>query len=288
MALLERIISMQQSGMSDAQIIDVLKEEGISPKEISEALSQSKIKSAVSLPSTGGFEGMEPSIMTPMEAERVTVQATPSANFPSTASTPISETVLQMTPQTIQTPSTPFPPTAPAETYAPETYPPEAYYPPYPGTPIEAYPEAYPETYYAQALDVETVRDIARQEIEEALKKIKAQIDAIEKMKTEIRFELQTIENRLARVEGVIQEVQSSIIKKMGEYGEAISSISNEIKATQQSFSKMLVPIMESRKISLETKDKKIEEKPKTAVGAAVKNKKRTSKSTPSFEDYLR
>ena len=45
MAVLELLSQMKSKGMSTAQMIQSLKEQGFSPKEINEALSQSEIKS---------------------------------------------------------------------------------------------------------------------------------------------------------------------------------------------------------------------------------------------------
>jgi DNA-binding transcriptional MerR regulator len=61
MAALERVMELQQQGISDSEIIGRLRQEGISPREIDEALNQSKIKSAVSQSSMP--EGMEQSIV---------------------------------------------------------------------------------------------------------------------------------------------------------------------------------------------------------------------------------
>ena len=43
MAVLEQVMQMKQQGISDPEIIQYLKDSGISPKEITDALAQSKI-----------------------------------------------------------------------------------------------------------------------------------------------------------------------------------------------------------------------------------------------------
>ncbi len=48
MAYVDKVVQMQQQGMSDNDIIKTLKNEGISPKDISDSISQAKIKMAVS------------------------------------------------------------------------------------------------------------------------------------------------------------------------------------------------------------------------------------------------
>lgn len=51
--VLNRVMEMQQQGYSDDQISMILSEEGISPKEITDALSKSQIKAAVYQPEAG-------------------------------------------------------------------------------------------------------------------------------------------------------------------------------------------------------------------------------------------
>ena len=49
MAALEKAMQMKQQGATDVQIIESLKQDGVSPKEIEEAISQSKIKSIINM-----------------------------------------------------------------------------------------------------------------------------------------------------------------------------------------------------------------------------------------------
>jgi len=48
MIQMNKVVQMQQQGMSDSDIINALKNEGVSPKDISDSLAQAKIKMAVS------------------------------------------------------------------------------------------------------------------------------------------------------------------------------------------------------------------------------------------------
>ena len=56
MGTLEEIQQMQQSGMNEAEIISKLQEQGVPYRDISEALAQNRIKSAVE----GNFNGSAP------------------------------------------------------------------------------------------------------------------------------------------------------------------------------------------------------------------------------------
>jgi hypothetical protein len=255
MALLEKISSMKQQGLSDTQILNTLKEEGVSPREINEALSQVKIKSAIASPSESD---MQPSIM----------------------STQMQET---------QAPSQ-------QEQYNQQYSQDQGQY----AGGQEQYNQQYtqdPNQYYnQQPTDLETIRDIAKQETEEALKKIKSDIENLNKTKTDIKFEVQNLDNRLTRIEAIIQELQTAIIRKMGEYGEAVSGISQELRATQKSFSKVINPLLDQQR-NTSSQNEMVEEQPQTEEepkkDSKPKSQKKESQMTRnapsgSFEEYFR
>jgi hypothetical protein len=63
MATLDRIMQMQQQGISDIEISTQLQNEGVNPAEISDSLNQAKIKNAVSPPENGQQEQQAPTEM---------------------------------------------------------------------------------------------------------------------------------------------------------------------------------------------------------------------------------
>jgi hypothetical protein len=302
MALLERINSMKQQGLSETEIINTLKEEGNSPMDINDALSQSQIKAAIAEGSApagyeaSGMGGMQPSIMAGEESasmsipeERTAPVAMPQYSAPLPVTTPTQQI-------------------AAAQAYEQNQYPAESAYPSEAAY-AQGYPQEYgyaPEAaagYYPQVLDIETVRDISKQQVEEALGKMRGDLLSLAKMKTEMKFEMQDMENRLAKVESMMGEIQASIIRKIGEYGESISSISKEIKATQQSFSKVINPLMDrTRGVSKPrvSEEQEAEEEPEKEEQIAPKKQpaKKPEKKAPrssaesssgaTFEDYFR
>ena len=48
--ILDQMRSMKKQGLNESQIINILQDQGISPREINEAISQMNIKDAVSNP----------------------------------------------------------------------------------------------------------------------------------------------------------------------------------------------------------------------------------------------
>src|SRR3989339_266619 len=61
MGVLEQVMQMQSQGFQEQDIISQLQQQGVTPKEISDAFNQSQIKNAIS--SQGFEENMQPSIM---------------------------------------------------------------------------------------------------------------------------------------------------------------------------------------------------------------------------------
>ncbi len=80
MDTINRIIDLQKKGMQDNEIIGQLQNEGISPKEIRDAFSQARVKSAVYQEENfdemqgQNSQGMSPSIMQSQEPEQIQQQ----------------------------------------------------------------------------------------------------------------------------------------------------------------------------------------------------------------------
>lgn len=290
MAVLERINQMRQQGLSDTQISKTLEEEKFSPQQISEGLSQSQIKSAIEQPPTqtpnsmqpaAGAAGMQPSIAAQNPAAQ-TAQPVPeqAQAQPQASALPQMEQgkgYSQVYAQEAGAEAAAYPDQGqayPESQYQDQSYTDQSY---------GQYPQ---DTYYQQAMDSETVREIAKQAIEEELGKLKDQMQEVVKLKTDLKFQIENIDNRLKEIEATIQELQSAIIKKIGSYGDAISDISNELKATQDSFGKLVNPIVDAkRKTSIASSTKP---KPKSKKASSSKASRSPSTSGSGFEDYFR
>jgi DNA-binding transcriptional MerR regulator len=303
MVLLDRISNMRKQGMSEADIIRALQQEGISPKEIHETLSQSKIKTAINaeqadMSSGNQFNQPVPEPLSPETAgdapeSPIGPPTAPMTNTPPQQAknpetrTPEKVTVSkepgvskgQMMPSIMpsgeQTRSDfgnrqKAPPEfsrIPKDTGRPReipgsyqslttpTQPPQEYYPEEGGYDYQV-PDAgqdygyedYPEYQYGQASDVETINDIASQIVEEKNAELQMQISKFSKFRREMALEVERISERLKKVEGAFNDLQIAIISKMGDYGKDVKSIAKEMRASQDSFSKILDPLAENIK----------------------------------------
>ncbi|MBS3080664.1 hypothetical protein J4221_04285 [Candidatus Pacearchaeota archaeon] len=278
MSVIEQITKMKNQGMPTGQIIFSLKSQGYSPKEINEALSQSEIKSELTKypenfprptyknhpsdlqPSmdTRTLATQQPTQEEPQDQEETSREETSYLNVPQE---------FEQSPQTFEQPY-----------QTPEQLPPVSPYQEYQGYPEQQLTEPqdqqeysqqyYPEYTSPQTIDFEAVSDLTNQIIEEKMMKTKKEILSLIKSKKAISEDIKRINNRIDKIENTLNELQLAIIKKVGEYGEDIKTISDELKATQDSFSKMVNPIVDNIRDSEPHK---------------TKNKK-----NKEFEDYLR
>lgn len=265
MAVLEKVMQLKQQGATEPQIIDFLRQEGVSPREIDEALSQSKIKSMINagqeeIPQPEEpYEPSQPSEMQPQNTVSQPNMTQMNYQQQEEYQQPFQQPMNQI----------PFKGQLP-EIYeqAPEQYAPQEYY------------EEYAPQ---QNSNIETINDIAEQIVEEKNLELKKQISAFSEFKDSLSLEVEKINERITRMENVFNELQIAILKKIGDYGENIQNIEKEMHMTQNSFSKILNPltdnIREMQKIT--GLDATTKPTPKIKPESNKKDK-------ANFEDYLR
>lgn len=203
MAALEQVIQMKNQGYSDQDVINELSQQGVSPREINDALKQAQIKNAVS----GTDQGMQPSMMEGGEE----IPA-PSAN--------------QYQPATQEQTYAP----APEQAYAPQEQQ-QQYYAP------EAAVGGY-----APGIDTDTVMEIADQIFSDKIKKVQTQMDATSQAAILLQTKFDNLSERLKKIETIIDKLQISILEKIGSYGQNLENIKDEMSMMQDSFSKMVSP----------------------------------------------
>ena len=220
MTTLEKIMQMQQQGISDAEISTQLQNEGISPTEINNSFNQAKIKNAVSPPENAppsGMQGMEAS-MTPISQEQTSAQNQPMS-------------------QEIQA--------QPPEIYPPQEQmqeqPQQDYY--------QQTPQAYPQqNYYAPqgTMDTETISEVAEQVVTEKLNDYKKKVGDIASFKTAIQEKVNDIDDRLKRIEESFDKLQQAIIGKIGEFGETNAMIHKDLNNLHGTVSKLMNPLIDN------------------------------------------
>lgn len=236
MTVLTDIKRMQVEGKTEAEILSTLKQQGVSPRDITEALSQSKIREAVAGESPYGNP----------------------------------EAVLMPSPEPQAAPAEEMVPSVAAQQQAQENYPPQypqPYEQQYQQAPSPQQQAQYPQQYEPQyqtyqpqpqmgSISPDTITEISEQVVAEKLAPLRKDIEKVIDLKTTMESKMEYLDERLKRIEKIIDRLQLSIMQKVGEYITNIDDIKKEITETQKSF-KAMVPGLPSSSSSREERAEK-------------------------------
>jgi len=268
MGVLEQIMESKRKGIPENEIIGKLREEGVSPNAITEALNQSKIKSAVSSPGGGNIKNkMEPSIMGPEGAEPPPKELPTEGRISDVDLAPISK--VYQTPQLQKKVTSVTQEAIPNE----EEYVPQPQGESYPVQNQQQYPqeqyqqEQYPQEQYQQEQyippgypqqeegyatsgisDTDTIIEITEQVFSEKIKKIQKQVEDLNEFKILTQIKTDNISDRLRRIELTIDRLQADILEKVGSYGRGLEGIKKEMSMMQQSFGKVVNTLADKTK----------------------------------------
>jgi len=206
MIQVNRVVQMQQQGMSDNDIVTTLKNEGVSPKDISDSLAQAKIKMAVSQEE-------------PMTADNQAQQYAEQQYVPQEQ---------QYAPQEQQYAY----PEQGQQQYAPQTQyaPQEQQY-------------AYPEQ---NSMSIETMTEIIDRIIAEKLKEINQKIKPVIDFKTKAEEDIADLKERVKRMESMSDALQKAVIGKIGEFGQSTSMIHQDLENLHGTVSKLMNPLIDN------------------------------------------
>lgn len=224
MSAIEEVKNFQSQGMSEEQIIQALRQKGIRYKDIVDALSQSKIQSAVvsgeEAPSpTQGQDGysssqspdMEPSIMNSMSNQQEAAVPVPGASYMG----------------------------QPYVNQGPEGYPAQQ------GQEYAQYPEQYAQQSYPQmqSSSPDMMSEIAEQVVSSKFTEIRKHLEKLADMKTTLDSKVDYLDERLKRMEKIIDALQASVLRKVGDYVTNVQDIKAEMIETQKTFAKLVPQI---------------------------------------------
>ena len=254
MGVLEQVMEFKGRGIPENEIISKLKEQGISPNAITDALNQAKIKKAVS--SKGNIiNEMEPSMMGPEGAEPPPKELPTEGGFSDADLTPIASQGYPMPlPQKgsrvaqevsdeeeyVPQPQGEFYPGQDQQQYPQEQYPQEQYqseqY-----MPQQGYMPQQEEGYSTSGIgDTDTIIEITEQVFSEKIKTIQKQVEDLNEFKVLAQTKIDNISDRLKRIELTIDRLQAEILEKVGSYGRGLEGIKKEMGMMQQSFGKIV------------------------------------------------
>lgn len=160
------------------------------------------------------------------------------------------------------------------EQQASQPAPEQAYYPqPGQAYPQQQYQQDYSQQYQPyQGQSSDTYAEIAEQIADEKIMALKRSLGNVEELKSLVSKKVENIDARLKKVEELIDSLQQAILGKVMSYGENIEQIKDEMSMMQQSFSKVINPLLD--------KQQRQGEKPQ--------QKEQRQRKSDGFENYLR
>ena len=234
MSVLDQVIDLQNKGVTDNEIVGILKEQGISPKAINDALSQAQIKSAVSSEGQSNSEEMEPSIMVPDRAESLPTEGTPFDVEDLAAPIPSKFAMTGIYPG--------GPATREMSDYVPRQQAAYSQYSPYQYQSQEQ--EGYQQDAYQAAESgfsgADTMIEIAEQVFSEKVRSMQKHMDELTEFRAMTQTKVDNVSERLRRIESAIDRLQSAILERVGSYTSGIDSVKKEMSMMQESFGKVV------------------------------------------------
>ncbi len=201
MGVLEQVMQLKNQGYAEQDIVDNLQQQGIAPKQITDAINQAKIKNAVS--SSNQAEELNP----PMPPSQGAEDSTQEVN---------------------------------QGYYTPQTQPMQAMEPAqYQQQPTEYYEEsAYAPA--STGMDSDTIIEIANQVFSEKIRKTEKRVEELEELKTIVEVKVKSMDERLKRIEKMIDTLQVQILEKIGSYGKELQSTKKEVSMLENTVGKVI------------------------------------------------
>jgi len=252
MSTIDEVKQLQSQGMTEENIVNTLKQKGVAADEISTALSQMKIKSAVSGPETGQAPGgdvqaMSAQAMGGQQPQQITPQPTGEVSqLPPTGGqgTNIQQQPFQqqevsrtqemggggyegMQPSLSTQPEEPQGETqdySAGGNYGPESY---------SMTGQEDYGQ-YPQ--YQESMSSDVIAEIAEQIINEKLSEVRESLEKTLDFRTMAESQIESLNERLKKIENMIDQLQLSVLQKVGDYVNDVKDLKKEVIETQKSF----------------------------------------------------
>ncbi len=226
MGAIDDIRRMKQENMSEYDIIQTLKNRGLSQQEIDMAFAQSQIKDAISYDPIQQFPPLEEPpqdlLQTPIPQTRSTRAIPVESQRPAA----LEYNEMQPSPfQEIQAPS-PLPQSEFQEAPEQEQFPQQEF----------DYSQQFTPQAQGPSLNFDTISEISEQIVSEKLEKLKTQLEKNLDLRTAVETQLSQLNDRLQRIEKIIDRLQLSVLQKVGDYVNSVSDLKKEVIETQKSF----------------------------------------------------
>ncbi|HIH17492.1 MAG TPA: hypothetical protein HA282_05535 [Nanoarchaeota archaeon] len=279
------VLKMQNAGIGDAEIIERLREQGFSERQINDGFNQAKVRTTIRADDFGSME--DPSVAEEPVARRAGVGGARGGGRRTGSSGRGTQSRERggrggfTSEEFIQAP-------APEEDYTGESYEtsqmqdasdwssdPNAsaggaggggagtagggYY-------GYSYPQTQQAQGYAQGYDAgytaEAFEEVAESIIEEKWRSFTEKVGDVQLWRESIDRDIARMEKRIDKIDDSITAIHSAILDKVGEYGKGVKSLGSDVKAVEKVLSQILEPLMhnvkELKSVTEELKRKKV------------------------------
>lgn len=229
MSVLEEVRQLKDQGMTDDQIVQMMRDKGVQYRDISEALAQTQIKAAVEqkdepqVAYQAGQQVQDENMLQP--------SLLADAQAPQGTQAQYAQQEQQYQPQYYPGQDQQMP-QAQNYQYQPQQQQEQQY------APTDAGQQDYNQYSYPQS--TEMISEIAEQIVAEKMSDLRKNIEKVIDFRTSSESKIQFIDERLKRLEKVIDTLQSSVLRKVGDYVTNVEDIKREIVETQKTFSKLV------------------------------------------------
>lgn len=114
--------------------------------------------------------------------------------------------------------------------------------------------ESYGNYPSAGGVDANTIIEISEQVFSEKIKALQKELDSFNEFKSLNQIRIENLNERLKRIEIVFDKLQITILEKIGSYGQNLEFIKKEMNMMQDSFSKIVEPMVDKAEKKQERK----------------------------------
>ncbi len=238
MRVIDQVRMLKHQGMDDSQVAIALQDQGIPPREINEAMAQVNIKDAVSDPEQAmQTQELDQRNMQPgMQPSLLNLQGSQSQNQMSRQGNSRTQEWDQQIPSPGSNTSQ-----QPQEYYSEES--PQNYSQEYSQDAYQGYSQNQGQQNYDYASQ-DTMSEVASQIVTEKTKSLSKKINDLGEMNSLLTSKVEKMDERLSRIESIIDRLQTSILRKANAQEQNIEDIKSEMGAMQDSFGKVINPLV--------------------------------------------
>ncbi len=111
--------------------------------------------------------------------------------------------------------------------------------------------------YQQPQIDTSLITEIAEEVAEEKINELREKVADAEQSKKDFELKLNDFEKRLSQIEKMIDKLQIAVLGKIASYSKDLDEVTKELRATQETFKKVLNPTIDKVRNSGKNKSRK-------------------------------